>query len=725
MIRDIPSKDTTGYLQATIDNQTLSWDNVKEIIKQYTQIVNYHNVSVPLYSPISIDMFLFTTGVYESETDTENIEVNEPDNENIEAPNDTDDNDDEEIDTFDDVSLDIGIPSYNDNQLYYTDSVNVPIYDENMNIIGYETTPSMSDPYKDLIDKKGIEKGLVHITINNSFRTYIDTYVPFIDGIIKTELDNILPLGDYILTVQYDGNKYYKSTTYTTAFSVEKRLLSCNFISTDFTGYPGHELDIQFYLTDNITTKPVSCNIIYNFNDIDYLTSSNSNGKCQFNITIPEVDPYKCRSYTEEDIDIINIDTDTYDLVDTEDDTIMYSYATGMTICADISGLNVTQISDEGTTELMHQIYEEKYFDGNIHIKKFKNYTIYDTKTPTQFDIDYLNQGFGAIDIIINDNEHVQIQNSNNKINIDGSELILSKDDEDWNHITIVVENNNFIIYVDGIHEYDQNVAEDSMNLIFYVADGYYKDFIINQRKTGSEDEEIPENDVLTKGYAYKYPLTINIDSDSYQLNNEVIRYIYALKVPTSVTLYPIAQEGETNEVVFDGDVIALADEDVNVAYGTIHINFEDSGYKPYTHVDSNGHFSIPIDLSQTSVPNDTVITEAQYSADMTQQRETQTSITIDKNKYNVGDKLFATVIVEGNFNATYKPIDEGMVFFTIKNKDTNQEIYRYGTEIDKSGEAEMMFQLSKAGTYIITANYYGIFEYKSNVSNIVTYKVE
>ena len=43
-----------------------------------------------------------------------------------------------------------------------------------------------------------------------------------------------------------------------------------------------------------------------------------------------------------------------------------------------------------------------------------KNYTIYDTKTPTQFDIDYLNQGFGAIDIIINDNEHVQIQNSNN-----------------------------------------------------------------------------------------------------------------------------------------------------------------------------------------------------------------------------------------------------------------------------------------------------------------------
>ena len=196
MIRDIPSKDTTGYLRATIDNQTLSWDNVKEIIKQYTQIVNYHNVSVPLYSPISIDMFLFTTGVYESETNTENIEVNEPDNENIEAPNDTDDNDDEEIDTFDDVSLDIGIPSYNDNQLYYTDSVNVPIYDENMNIIGYETTPSMSDPYKDLIDKKGIEKGLVHITINNSFQTYIDTYVPFIDGIIKTELDNILPLGD-------------------------------------------------------------------------------------------------------------------------------------------------------------------------------------------------------------------------------------------------------------------------------------------------------------------------------------------------------------------------------------------------------------------------------------------------------------------------------------------------------------------------------------------------
>ena len=109
MIRDIPSKDTTGYLRATIDNQTLSWDNVKEIIKQYTQIVNYHNVNVPLYSPISIDMFLFTTGVYESEADTENIEANEPDNENIEAPNDTDNNDDEEIDTFDDVSLDIGL----------------------------------------------------------------------------------------------------------------------------------------------------------------------------------------------------------------------------------------------------------------------------------------------------------------------------------------------------------------------------------------------------------------------------------------------------------------------------------------------------------------------------------------------------------------------------------------------------------------------------------------
>ena len=64
------------------------------------------------------------------------------------------------------------------------------------------------------------------------------------------------------------------------------------------------------------------------------------------------------------------------------------------------------------------------------------------------------------------------------------------------------------------------------------------------------------------------------------------------------------------------------------------------------------------------------------------------------------------------------------MVAFVIKDKDTKEEIYRYASELDESGEAVMFFNVSKKGSFDVIIHYYGIFEYKSLTKTGLEYQV-
>lgn len=505
MIRDIQIANVNdGFLRATIDGETISWSQIKKIIKKQTQIYNNQDINTSLYDVININMFLAV------------IDENENNN-NAHSSNVADDFSDVTTDKEENIDID------SNNQ--YLGMVDVPIYDADMNIIGYQSTPSINNPYN-TTQYTGVERGIVHITISNALKTYIDTNIDVVDGLIQAHFQHNLPLGEYQLTVSYPGNKYYEGCVYTINFQVDKRLVQYQFTSDKYEGYPNNDIYVRFQLTDVINQYPVQCNVQYFFNDQEYVTSTDSDGKCVIHLIIPDIDKTKC-------------------------------------------------------TELM---------------------------------------------------------------------------------------------------------TNDSI-------------------------------------YAYSYPLIISLKNDNYKLKNDITRTIYALKLPTEISVY--SNDDDETQTIFEGNVMSINDTITNVQYGDIVLSFDETdSYYPTATLDENGHFSIVVDVDKISLPIANNPTIDEYYLDDSIKKNTQITIDLPKTEYYVGDEFKCHALVEANINATYQTITEGMVIFILTNVTTNKVIYQHICEVDDSGEAEMIFELSTIGSYKINATYYGMFEYKSAQSESIDYTV-
>ena len=77
MIKGITFKEHDGYLQATIDGQTLSLD-LEEIVKDEVTIHNIASTGIPLYTPIPINVELTTKHDNIIENGSINVKIFQP-----------------------------------------------------------------------------------------------------------------------------------------------------------------------------------------------------------------------------------------------------------------------------------------------------------------------------------------------------------------------------------------------------------------------------------------------------------------------------------------------------------------------------------------------------------------------------------------------------------------------------------------------------------------------
>ena len=178
-----------------------------------------------------------------------------------------------------------------------------------------------------------IEKGVVSVQITSLSKQtqYLDTIIDFTNGIVKTQLPNQLPLGEYLLHIQYDGSKYYESTQLTLQFSVNKRIAKCVFDDTLFEGYPDEVINIGVTIIDDRNEQKISnCLINYIFNGYSHTTSTNDNGYAVLTVTLPSVSSINCRHNLKYPLELYT-DNISYELSkETYIDVLLKHYDTGI-----------------------------------------------------------------------------------------------------------------------------------------------------------------------------------------------------------------------------------------------------------------------------------------------------------------------------------------------------------------------------------------------------------
>lgn len=144
---------------------------------------------------------------------------------------------------------------------------------------------------------KGVEKGFINLKITSVSQQiqYYENRYNFTDGQIIDTINLPLPIGEYLLTADYIGNKYYEPGTITINFEVGKRNAKCIFESTDVQAYPNENIQIGLTLIDDMSGKKISnCLLNYYFNGYEYITQTNEQGYCNLNITTPDINPDIC-----------------------------------------------------------------------------------------------------------------------------------------------------------------------------------------------------------------------------------------------------------------------------------------------------------------------------------------------------------------------------------------------------------------------------------------------
>ena len=235
------------------------------------------------------------------------------------------------------------------------------------------------------------------------------------------------------------------------------------------------------------------------------------------------------------------------------------------------------------------------------------------------------------------------------------------------------------------------------------------------------DDEDITQGE-SNEDY---YELTINIDSDIYQMETAEV-HITNKKIPTEIYAFNVNTDESHDFVFIEGDVLAiLPDGETNVQYGQVTIGFDEFEAESVASVNENGHFFINMPVTDIQVLTTNGIDECEIYNDTIIPKETRIKQEINGRIFNQGDELKVTATCTYISNlAEPIPLEEGMVAFVIKDKDTKEEIYRYASELDESGEAVMLFNVSKKGSFDVIIHYYGIFEYKSLTKTGLEYQV-
>ena len=388
--------------------------------------------------------------------------------------------------------------------------------------------------------------GVVSITIYNGNTIYYQKNIQFSKGHITDSIKNTLPIGDYNMVIEYNGNKFLQSSSLSTSIKVEKRLAQLISEESYYYGNPGDVITITGILQDYQSHNPISnCLINYSFNQVNEEIITNSNGTFTVDIRIPDIDTSHCRlknntieetiependfqeeneieyesdDVIDEDTEIIyypnmsykfiaSIDNDSYYLSDTEITITANKVPTSTTITSLNTNTisNTLQLVGSSIAHFKNADEDVKYGEIQIEIPNF-NYTKNNIM---------IENGIFNTDINLTDFYHVYNENTNETITYDATKKINTSinvfgDIYNDNGERVVIYKNNVYIENDdrlSIEGDDVQIQNDETinidNDDFYIEAGHNiliesgDTFTIQAQVTSTYDDEYVKDGML------------------------------------------------------------------------------------------------------------------------------------------------------------------------------------------------------------------------------------
>lgn len=119
------------------------------------------------------------------------------------------------------------------------------------------------------------------------------------DGHFLYNIPNNLAIGTYLVTLKYNGNKYYNEQEISRHIEIQRREILCDFDSKMFYVPPNSTFKKTFKLIDKINSKYITnCQISYIYKDEIFNIFSNDNGDIDLEISIPNTNQNHCATGT-------------------------------------------------------------------------------------------------------------------------------------------------------------------------------------------------------------------------------------------------------------------------------------------------------------------------------------------------------------------------------------------------------------------------------------------
>lgn len=245
---------------------------------------------------------------------------------------------------------------------------------------------------------------------------------------------------------------------------------------------------------------------------------------------------------------------------------------------------------------------------------------------------------------------------------------------------------------------------------------------------TPEDIPEYPDDIEIEEDYPNaSYIINLYTDNESYYFNNTEIEIIVN-KAPTHITLDSTNPNTQTNILEIAGSGFSTYNNaDNDIKYGKINIELPDFNYKHHTINIEKGLFTTDINLSDVySIYNNSEIAVLE-PYDTTNIINTSIEINGD-NKVAIGDMF----TLEGKVIATSMEgyVKYGVLIFNLydahevyqndtiiyENNDI-EPLYRYATEIGRTGTGVFNFNTSQSKKYNIQVEYIGMFGYQGSMS--------
>ena len=705
MLEEIDFQDSGNQVSVTIDNETQSLP-IKKINKLSTYIGLNQSLNTALENNIEVDAFIYYIKKAE-EPDIENNEIN------TEVTQERD-------------------------YLYSA-------YDSDIKFL----TGVDSNDLKINID------GIVTITIYNGEEIYYIKDVRFKQGHIIDSIANTLPLGTYTMVIQYNGNKYFEESSLTIEFNIEKRLAICELEKERYYGDLLETINISGILKDSERETPINnCLFYYDFNGETKSVTSNMNGEFLFNITIPEPDISHCNLSYEliddsefEPGELYEEDAEE-EFIDEDGNIRRYSDIEDSDTLYDSEDDNANSITTEDTNDTIINIenyYHETIPNGSLSNGKFgrksiatANISISDEWSSVgDYSIKSILQTNGWSDWRIDTTSEAQqvtnIKKGSLKLDYKSDKpfklMLLEVINGSNRYITQEIYNKEGSAFINfDFSRYTGDVTLLCVRMYNLEGNDETTIYIDNITITPEDIPEYPDDIDIEEYYPNaSYIINLYTDNESYYFNNTEIEIIVN-KAPTHITLDSTNPNTQTNILEIAGSGFATYNNaDNDIKYGKINIELPDFNYKHHTINIEKGLFTTDINLSDVySIYNNSEIAVLEPYDTI---NIINTSIEIDgDNKVAIGDMF----TLEGKVAATSMEgyVKYGILIFNLydahevyqndtiiyENNDT-EPLYRYATEIDRTGIGVFNFNTSQSKKYNIQVEYVGMFGYQGSIS--------